>query len=745
MASRCWPRMRLMSVTAVVGVVATVLTAAGSVTAAGAAVSSAAGAADPIGQAGAVGVVGAPQDLVPVQDDPPPPGVSPSPGAGAASATDTGTLRARVDLRLAAPASAGDPIPTGPASPVGPSVIRTLTQHVAPSCSGTGTDGLRVQVLYLHDASRVDRFASVQPVLRNEVANVDDVFALSARQTGGERRVRWVHTADCLPVIKDVAVPKGSLDSDVWTTIAAVKAMGYKRTDRHYLMFADSDRLCGVGTLYDDPSPTHNENDGVYASYARVDAPCWSSDHSTAAHELTHTLGGVLPGAPHATTNGHCSDEFDIMCYDDSSGIAMRQACPPAQDQLLDCGHDDYFSTDPAPGSFLASHWNVADSSFLDTVAATVPAPDVSVTASASDALSGRRVTFSAASSRVVSWSWTASEPRCALTPGSETATSDTAALVCPAGVTGPVAVTAHAIEAGSGGGGAGTAFVTVRTAPAPTAVVTAPEAVAAGTPFTVHVAATGTDLGYRWQADDCAVESPADAATTVTCPSAATTRSLPVRVVVTQGDGQQVTGAATVRVNADEPAPTPSVAPSTVTSWTTPRLRSGVVSAVLRTSAGHPLARRPVLAQVRWRGSRSWSTLSRPTSGATGQVSVRLEDHRAGWVRFSSPGSTGFRASVSGSTYVKVTVRLEVHRPTHHLVGATLRTLSGSTVRDASVTLQRRTRDGAPWVTVVRSRTGPHGGVSRLVRPTRRTWYRWVFPGEAVHLGTHSGFVRIS
>ena len=730
-----WSRRRPASAAVVAGVLAAALISAGALVPAGAAVPSGGPAAPP----GAVGVVDAPQDLAPVHAEPPPSGVSLTGGTG------TATLLARANLRLAALASAGDPVPSGPTAPVGTPGIRTLTQHVAPSCSGTGADGHRVQVLYLHDASRTDRFASVQAVLRSEVANVDDVFALSARQTGGERRVRWVHTADCLPLIKDVAVPKGSLDSDIWTTISAVKALGYKRVDRHYLMFADSDRLCGVGTLYDDASPTGNENDGVYASYARVDAPCWSSDHSTAAHELTHTLGGVLSSAPHATTNGHCSDEFDIMCYDDSSGIAMRQVCPPAQEQLLDCGHDDYFNTDPAPGSFLAEHWNVARSSFLDTVAPSVPAPEVSVAASAADALSGGTVTFTAASSRTVSWSWTATEPRCTLTPGAETATAQTAALVCPAGVTGRVGITAHAIESGSGGGGAGTAFVAVTTAPAPTAVVTAPEAVAAGTPFAVRVSATGTDLGYRWQADDCTVDAPTEAATTVTCPSAATTRSLPVRVVVTQGDGQLVTGSATVRVNADESAPTPTPAPSTVTSWTTPRLRGGVVSAVLRTSSGHPLARRPVLAQVRWRGSRSWATLSRPTSDASGQVAVRLEDHRAGWVRFSSPAGTGFRGSVSGSTYVKVAVRLRMRRPSHHHVVATLRTLSGSTVRNASVTLQRRTRDGAPWVTVARSRTGPHGGVSRLVRPIGRTWFRWVFPGEAVHLGTHSGFVRIS
>ena len=42
---------------------------------------------------------------------------------------------------------------------------------------------------------------------------------------------------------------------------------------------------------------------------------------SVPAHELTHTLGGVLGTAPHATKNGHCYDDADLMCYDDGSGV----------------------------------------------------------------------------------------------------------------------------------------------------------------------------------------------------------------------------------------------------------------------------------------------------------------------------------------------------------------------------------------------------------------------------------------
>jgi hypothetical protein len=56
------------------------------------------------------------------------------------------------------------------------------------------------------------------------------------------------------------------------------------------------------------------------------------------------------------------------MCYSDPPYYpAIAYACPLTQGRLLDCNNDDYYHTDPPPDSYLATHWNVANSAFLTT------------------------------------------------------------------------------------------------------------------------------------------------------------------------------------------------------------------------------------------------------------------------------------------------------------------------------------------------------------------------------------------
>ena len=333
--------------------------------------------------------------LAPGHVDPAPPGVDvkrklrTDEMLARAAARREQKLRARQDRRtvrgqVARTPADGPTLTTAAATglvPAGVSALSSLTSHVVPACSGTGSDGNRVQVLYVVEADDPNRFTSVLPILRDEVANVDDTFAVSAAKDGGGLRVRWVFDpATCQPVITPVTVRAGELASFA-SMLTAVQRMGYTATNRKYLMFADAAVLCGVGHLILDDRPTGNANDGGNAMYARVDTGCWqaSSSGSVAAHELMHNLGGIQGSAGHATPYGHCDDDSDLMCYADGSGVPMRQVCPTASEPLFDCGQDDYFATDPAPGSYLATRWNTARSSFLETVAPLTqddPVPD---------------------------------------------------------------------------------------------------------------------------------------------------------------------------------------------------------------------------------------------------------------------------------------------------------------------------------------------------------------------------------
>ena len=89
-------------------------------------------------------------------------------------------------------------------------------------------------------------------------------------------------------------------------------------------------------------------------------------------------------------------DEYDLLCEPDRSGKPMRAVCPKKHANRLDCGHDDYFNTNPKPGSYLATKWNIATSEFLlrgdggddipDVPGAVQPTPTPSTPASPGDA-----------------------------------------------------------------------------------------------------------------------------------------------------------------------------------------------------------------------------------------------------------------------------------------------------------------------------------------------------------------------
>jgi hypothetical protein len=80
----------------------------------------------------------------------------------------------------------------------------------------------------------------------------------------------------------------------------------------------------------------------------------------TIYHESIHSLGAVNDSAPHSDKTGHATDGYDILAF---NGSACPVASPPPGQ--LDCGGDDYFNPAPAPGSYLATHWNTYDSVFF--------------------------------------------------------------------------------------------------------------------------------------------------------------------------------------------------------------------------------------------------------------------------------------------------------------------------------------------------------------------------------------------
>lgn len=240
------------------------------------------------------------------------------------------------------------------------------------ACTGDGTSGYRVEAIYAiagPTGARPDRYDQVAPVIRSSYAPfVEWQYRTSAAETGGDVHVPFVTTPDaggCTLTVRHEVLPSTADDSFA-NTISALKARGYTRTDRRYIVWMDGSVLCGIGQVYRDSRPGQfNANNGFNTAFGRTDTGCWGYAEG---HEVMHTLGGVQPDAPHGTPNFHCYDENDGMCYDDdgSGPVVMQYLCPTRDTRLFDCGNDDYFlAGTPPAGSWLAAHWNTYDSRFL--------------------------------------------------------------------------------------------------------------------------------------------------------------------------------------------------------------------------------------------------------------------------------------------------------------------------------------------------------------------------------------------
>lgn len=233
-------------------------------------------------------------------------------------------------------------------------------------CDGDGTSGNRVQVMYVRASDRTDRFATYEASIKTWANAADEIYYQSAVETGGSRRIRFVHDGSCEPTVLNVVVA-ATADDDFDATIAALEAQGYNATNRMYMIFMDASGvgICGIGTLWGDDRATSNNWNNAGPAYGRTDAGCWGG--SVPAHELMHNLGGVQNSAPHASGGYHCTDEYDRMCYSDYPAYpTMQYLCPSsALDNRFDCNDDDYYNTNPAVGSYLADHWNAANNQFL--------------------------------------------------------------------------------------------------------------------------------------------------------------------------------------------------------------------------------------------------------------------------------------------------------------------------------------------------------------------------------------------
>ena len=259
-------------------------------------------------------------------------------------------------------------------------------------CTAGGVSGKRIEVIYGVPRDRTNRYTTMLAPMRDMMRQVNNNLEAADAATSQNYRFLCTNGVDVtvrnvtlLPVGADGVYDFNDYVSSLQNQIAlGLGPVDFIANDRLYITYIDQIQdvypYGGQGELSidDQPSPALNANNDTRPRYSMSAY----LDLLVIAHEIGHNIGAVQYSAPHSTQAGHCYDEADLMCYDDggphfTAGGTLTFTCP-GTDLAIDCHDEDYYypGTPPA-SSYLATHWNTANSGFLSPIVALAVPPTV--------------------------------------------------------------------------------------------------------------------------------------------------------------------------------------------------------------------------------------------------------------------------------------------------------------------------------------------------------------------------------
>lgn len=302
------------------------------------------------------------------------------------TAPDT-TAMLQPATRAASPAPAGTAT-TSSAASLDPSQCMTSPQQP------------HVELYYAHFQGESDNFGLLAPDIQQQFVAVDrDYISYYAANWFGVS-MHLIVQCDTMgePQVHDITMSTALGSANFSTIVSDMQAQGHCVASQgggcnapgpvHYWVFTDGNPVAAYGyagqsTVVGDDSPgsgnainsadAYSVNYGYCLNAAPGTGACDppydnqgpGSGPGIFAHENGHALGAVQLSAPHSTGAWHCTDGTDVMCYNDGGPNASQYTSTdcgrgPNGTSPFDCGFNDYFNPSPAPGSYLATHWDVA-------------------------------------------------------------------------------------------------------------------------------------------------------------------------------------------------------------------------------------------------------------------------------------------------------------------------------------------------------------------------------------------------